>query len=367
LTSATHYPPAARGTAAPAGTSTPADAEFCRAMLPRVSRTFAVNIRVLSGAMRDAVRTGYLLCRAADTLEDAWPGDRADIARRFARLREAMAGSAAAAAALAAEAEGAPIAGAARELMVGLPGVWRHWRTLADADRADVAACVDTMADGMGRYAGRMVERLGATAPDAAGPPPVSYLDSEEELHDYCWVVAGCVGVMLTRLFVRRAALPPGGAESLLRLAPAVGEGLQLTNVLLDWPVDIRSGRCHVPASWLAGHGLAPADLVGGPHPGATALARRLEDLARAALDRVPDYLEAIPSRHVRFRQFCAWPALWALASLRHARSVAGFPTGPSRPRLPRAALWRVAARSLLALHGAGSTRRVFAAVRGNA
>ena len=45
----------------------PAEArEFCRRTLPRVSRTFALNIELLSGSLRDAVRVAYLLCRAAD-------------------------------------------------------------------------------------------------------------------------------------------------------------------------------------------------------------------------------------------------------------------------------------------------------------
>jgi phytoene/squalene synthetase len=41
-----------------------------------VSRTFALNIRLLRGPLGDAVRVGYLMCRAADTLEDSWPGSQ---------------------------------------------------------------------------------------------------------------------------------------------------------------------------------------------------------------------------------------------------------------------------------------------------
>src|SRR5437588_13075134 len=47
--------------------------QFCEAILPRVSRTFALSIRVLPGTLGDAVRDAYLLCRIADTIEDA-PG-----------------------------------------------------------------------------------------------------------------------------------------------------------------------------------------------------------------------------------------------------------------------------------------------------
>src|SRR5689334_14852294 len=48
-------------------------AAFCQAILPAVSRTFALGIRALPGALGQAVLDAYLLCRVADTVEDA-PG-----------------------------------------------------------------------------------------------------------------------------------------------------------------------------------------------------------------------------------------------------------------------------------------------------
>src|SRR5690242_4831518 len=44
---------------------------FCRDVLPAVSRTFALSIRILPGALGDAVCIAYLVCRIADTIEDA--------------------------------------------------------------------------------------------------------------------------------------------------------------------------------------------------------------------------------------------------------------------------------------------------------
>jgi farnesyl-diphosphate farnesyltransferase len=203
----------------------------------------------------------------------------------------------------------------------------------------------------MKRYAARAARR----------GPDVCYVDDEAELHDYCWVVAGCVGAMLTRLHERRA-----GDESAQRrdrraeLAPVVGEALQLTNILLDWPTDVRRGRCYLPATWLSRLGLTPADLAGGDAPAARELALRLEALAHAALDRVADYLDTIEPRHVRYRIFCLWPALWARASIRVAHAHPDFPLH-GRPKLTRAQLWGVAARSLLVLHSPSGTRRLLA------
>ena len=113
----------------------------------------------------------------------------------------------------------------------------------------------------------------------------------------------------------------------------------------------MRRGRCYLPASWLAEAGVTPGELVDAPAPGTIAVARRLEAKARGALDRVPEYLDLIPMRRVRYRLFCLWPALWALASLRHARRDPDFPWGPRRPRMPRAEIWRTALASSVAVH----------------
>lgn len=324
--------------------------EFCRRSLPRVSRTFALNIELLSGSLREAVRVAYLLCRAADTIEDRWGGSAAEIEARFDAFLDALAGDGRAAAALAAAA--APDGGSDDfDLLARLPLLLAAFGALEPGDRDAVAEGVRTMSEGMKRYAARAAVR----------GPAVCYVDDEAELRDYCWVVAGCVGAMLTKLHERRAGDEPAERrERRAALAPVVGEALQLTNILLDWPTDVRRGRCYLPATWLARLGLTPADLAGNGAPAARELALRLEALAHAALDRVADYLETIDSRHLRYRIFCLWPALWARASIRIAHRDPRFPL-EGRPRLSRAELWSVAARSLLVLHDRGATRRLLA------
>ena len=46
------------------------DMDWCRAMLPRVSRTFAVGIQMLPAPLEAWITTGYLMCRVVDTIED---------------------------------------------------------------------------------------------------------------------------------------------------------------------------------------------------------------------------------------------------------------------------------------------------------
>lgn len=321
-------------------------------LLPRVSRTFAINIRTLAAPMRSSVRVAYLLCRAADTLEDAWPGPPDVVAARFDTLLEAIAGDSHAAARLAAEAAGCPAPAAEAEVVASLPALLRLLDALPPAQTEAVRDCVVTMATGMRRHAVRAASR-------PAGAP---YLEDTAELHTYCHIVAGCVGEMLTRLHAAVHGLPHDAQfESRMRLAPRVGEALQLTNILLDWPADLTRGRCHLPATWLAVHAVDASALA--DHPAvARELALRLGGLAHAALDEVADYLDLVPPSHVRYRLFVLWPALWARASLRVALADPGFPTSGSRPRLSRGALWASAASSLLVAGSHRAVRRLLAA-----
>lgn len=328
------------------------DRAYCRAMLPRVSRTFAINIRLLPGSFGEAVRVAYLLCRASDALEDSWPGEPENIARRFDRFLEGVAGDRAAANELADSASRIRGGHADLDLVSHLPIVLRALDALGPRDRAAIVDSLGVMARGMRRYAVRASERANGSA------RVVPYLDSGEDLLDYCYVVAGCVGEMLTRLFDCRSPAAGEIAERRLQLAPVVGEALQLTNIFLDWPSDLARGRCHVPAAWLQEFGLEPAQLGDIRRPGVLEIANRLESCARASLARVPAYLELVPNRCVRYRLFCLWPALWARASLDHARRDPAFPCVWRRPKLPRSRLWGIAIGSMGWAHDARAVSR---------
>jgi len=328
------------------------DARYCREVLPRVSRTFAINIRLLAGPMGEAVRVGYLLCRAADTLEDSWPGEGLD--GRFAVFLSALDGDRDAAQRLADDASRVGH-GADLDLVANLPRVLNVFASLQAPLRDPVREGVRTLAAGMSRYGARAARR-------GAGTP---YLDDAHELDDYCWVVAGCVGVMLTRLYAAAYQAPDDSAQARrLELAPVVGRALQLTNILLDWPSDVRRGRCYLPAAWLSELGLRPEQLVDREHAGVRELADRLEARAFEALSRVPDYLDLIPPRHLRYRLFCLWPAVWAVRSLRRARRDPQFPWGPRRPKLPRLEIYQSSLGSLLTADHGGALRRLCAAAR---
>ncbi len=122
----------------------------------------------------------------------------------------------------------------------------------------------------------------------------------EAALREYCHLVAGCVG---------RACLPVLGANepAAVEYADALGQALQLTNILRDLRGDAELGRCYVPRDWLADAGVEAGWLRGGAADAVYAdggpvarLAARLAAAARGDFARAHVALRALPARSRR-------------------------------------------------------------------
>lgn len=137
-------------------------------------------------------------------------------------------------------------------------------------------------------------------------------LQTDAELDDYTYRVAGCVGEFWTRICQAHLfAKANVDEETFLRNAIRFGKGLQLVNILRDIAGDLRMGRCYIPETRLSEIGLTPADLLS---PGAEKKFRPLYneylDLAEAHLAAGWEYTLAVPARFARVRWACAWPLL---------------------------------------------------------
>lgn len=210
-------------------------------LLEKTSRTFALSIPLLPEPTRRQVVLGYLLFRIADTFEDAARWSRRkriaaleDFARLLDEESEGTPEIAELAAAWAAE---VPIDhDGYSELLAETPAVLEAFFALDEPARSLVREHVQRTARGMAGY----VERT-----DGDGELELETLD---ELRDYCYVVAGIVGEMLTELFLLgRPELEPR-AEFLRSRSRRCGEAQQLVNILKDSSFDAREGR-----SYLAG------------------------------------------------------------------------------------------------------------------
>jgi phytoene synthase len=101
---------------------------------------------------------------------------------------------------------------------------------------------------------------------------------TEEDLYQYCYHVAGAVGVMM--------ALVMGVApddEATLDRACDLGLAFQLANIARDIGEDDTVGRCYLPVAWLVEMDIPPGEHMKPPfRPRLAVLARRLADRAGA-------------------------------------------------------------------------------------
>jgi len=206
-------------------------------LLEKTSRTFALSIPVLPEPTRREVMIAYLLFRIADTFEDAshWtPEDRIAALADFNALLRGDDRARAEALARRWVDRGVAQHAGYRELMAETPFVLDAFFSLSPRAVPPIRDHVVRSAEGMASIVSRT--RGGSLT-----------LHSIPELKDYCYLVAGIVGEMLSELFVLdRANLTPI-TPYLRERAATFGEALQLVNILKDSAGDAAEGRRYLP------------------------------------------------------------------------------------------------------------------------
>ena len=289
-------------------------ATYCREMLPKVSRTFALTIRLLPPSLEFTVTVAYLLCRIADTIEDSSGLDAALKVRLLEHFRSCLQNENVDLAPL--RSSFASHATSDQQLVFESDRVLKEYWKLPDAERAVIRPAVQEMCGGMAKFVALMEARAGKQR----------MIESVTELEQYCYYVAGTVGQLLTGLFALQwPQISSARSQRLRALSGPFAEGLQLTNIVQDVATDSARGVVFVPED------LPSAD-------GA------LKVLVRIALKRLWDaieYCSCIPRRHFRIRLFCILPAYLAVQTLRAVEKRIGATLQESKPKLSRAAVYR--------------------------
>ncbi len=217
-----------------------ADGALLHDLLVKTSRTFALAIPLLPRPTARQVTVAYLLFRIADTFEDAsvlW-----DRPRQLGALAEFEA------------LLGAPSAASAERLaaawLAAPPTRNRGYLELLERSPAVIEAFAGLAPEArriVGEHTARTARGMASVVERAAGGE-VLQLGSIPDLKEYCYIVAGIVGEMLTELFLLdRPKLAPV-AGYLRQRAAAFGEALQLVNILKDSASDATEGRNYVPS-----------------------------------------------------------------------------------------------------------------------
>ena len=315
----------------------PADWTWCETMLPRVSRTFALCIRFLPDDLRRSVLLSYLLCRVADTLEDA---PELDIASKqnlldlFACALDDPAVDLAPLSMILPSRDDADIC-----LTRQADRIVALLQVQPEPVRAAVVPWVREMCRGMAEFAVRTPRIVGAGV-------ALRGLETEADLDRYCYFVAGTVGHLLTALFAaQRPRISPEAAQRLDALAEDFGAGLQMVNIIVDVAKDRQRGVSYVPESVCDAAGLAVVDLLEpAQRPRAQAALRQLVRRARQRLDRARQYCLLMPRSEYQIRLFCVIPYYLALRTLRAVEADVGYPAAGQRIKVGRSAVYRTVA-----------------------
>jgi farnesyl-diphosphate farnesyltransferase len=247
------------------------DLAYQKAILGSVSRTFALTIPLLPPAIEVVVGNTYLLCRIVDTIEDAAelnPIEKRDLSKLFL---DAVLG------AIPVEAFVNPCLEALNnysnvdelDLIAHTPTILRILNTFPEADQAAISRCVSIMSDGMSHFHGRQTQEG---------------LKDLAEFEEYCYVVAGVVGELLTTIFSNYSSRFAKQIKGHEQLAIDFGQALQMTNILKDSPEDRARG-----VSW------KPAQMT-------------QSELLKIAYEKLQDsmsYILLIPTNEIGMRRFC--------------------------------------------------------------
>lgn len=294
-----------------------------RQVLRDVSRSFYLSLRLLPEPMRPATAAGYLLARASDTLADtaqAAVDDRLELLDGFA---DELNG------------KGCGWRGALLEKFIDCQTHAGEKVLLQRLDDcfAQLAALDPLQADAVRNTVTTIIggQRLDLVRFDGATASAPRALRNEDELEDYCYRVAGCVGSFWTRigLLTLGNRFSDSVPDELDALGVRYGMGLQLLNILRDVQEDLAQGRCYLP--------------VTRPDDAAMVAAARRDGLAHAAvwLESGRRYASRLKLR--RLRAASVLPALIGEDTLRlldAPGAVDGGKVKVSRGQV-RAALWR--------------------------
>jgi farnesyl-diphosphate farnesyltransferase len=286
--------------------------EYAEEELGKVSRTFALNIKVLGEKLRRPVLLAYLYMRIADTVEDDpdLPAkEKADLLKKFSQAVNSGGKN-------------------ADEFTESLPQSWKN------SDKADYALssnaaivlpllseypepvastiqkAVEEMCGGMAEFAERREKANGWF-----------FIESELDLDRYCYFVAGLVGNMLTELFCYSIKNFDKEQQKKLRnLSVSFGLSLQLVNIIKDLQEDSLRKVCFVPMEYCRKQGINSVQEFFSPETSPEkkhSITNELIKKAKKHLQDSKNYIKTLPRSEHRIRLFCLWPSLMAADNLR--------------------------------------------------
>ena len=318
--------------------SQPVKNDLLTALLKQVSRLFYLTLRMLPVVVRPQVSLAYLLARTSDTIADTEMVAVESRLQALEALRQRIMGTSQTKLDFGplAQNQGLP---AERVLLERVEEALTVLAGFAEADQRLIREVLETIISGQELD----LKRFGAKGKE------IIALETDAELDDYTYRVAGCVGEFWTKICLAHLSTIPKYEEKfLLRNGVRFGKGLQMVNILRDLPRDLRNGRCYLPITELTTIGLKPSDLLDPANePKLRPLYNRYLEKAEELLGSGWDYTNVLPRKEMRLRLACAWPILSGARTLRNLRKGHVL-DGNIRIKASRAEVWSILIRTVI-------------------
>jgi farnesyl-diphosphate farnesyltransferase len=279
---------------------TEADWGYCREILPKVSRTFALNIAQLEGDICKTVLLGYLLFRIADTLEDTVYRDEKEKIADLEHFSTIFKGNKELSQRLRLY---EPLkfrwreSSYAKKLIENGHIVLRCYFDTPHTHRQMIDPLLVETSEGMARFQELKLQSRSK----------IFQLADMKELEDYCYYVAGIVGVMLTRLFCQRKSIKERRSE-LENLQIRFGMALQLINIVKDYEKDIARGWCYIPLTVTEKYHIELSAIESFSIKQKQGIIKSMTPLVVPHLDSTLQYIKLLPLRERAIRMFCIIP-----------------------------------------------------------
>jgi len=321
------------------------------ALLEATSRSFYPTLKYLPKKIRGQIGLLYLLARVADTIADSKHGETEILAKLLSEYNDVAQGKTSILPDFNQLAEIQENENEA-ELLRNVQDVVDGLSVYGDDDKNRILECLDIIVGGQLLD----LERFG-TAKEGG---EISALSSEDELDDYTFRVAGCVGVFWSKMSLAHLmSLSSEKEKEFIEKGIRFGKALQMINILRDIPEDLRFGRCYIPEKSLSEHNLVPNDLMDSTNIDSfRPLYDSYLDLTNEHLAAAVEYIRMLPEKQFRLKASCMLPVLIGQRTVTLLRS-GNILNSEERIKVTRNEIKSYARKLLRALFIPGGVRRL--------
>lgn len=140
-------------------------------------------------------------------------------------------------------------------------------------------------------------------------------IDNFKDLNNYCYFVAGTVGMYLTEMFENKFEIVQ--KNELTKRAKDFGLLLQKVNIIRDFSKDYSQGRVFWPKSLFRKHNVSIENVFDDKNSFVRKkILKEMINNTQKNIKNAIEYIDLLPSKEIKLKMFCAIPFCMALPTL---------------------------------------------------